>query len=174
MKSVISKQRMQGKAIVIQCYDISKYFDKEMMHDAILACKERCADPKAIRLWYKLNDKTEICVKTGAGMTEYTNVGAVVGQGTMGGALVSQAVLDEGTKEHFAPGSDEELNYGSVPLAPCLFQDDIIHGAKDLNKARIASSKVATMMAEKNLRLNEDKCVVIAIGTKRQREQIKN
>ena len=70
-----------------------------MMEDAILACKERGADPKAIRLWHKLNDKTEICVKTGVGLTEYTEVGAVVGQGTMGGALVSIAVLYEGTKE---------------------------------------------------------------------------
>jgi len=32
---------MKGKETVIQCYDISKYFDKEMMEDAILAYKER-------------------------------------------------------------------------------------------------------------------------------------
>ena len=102
-----------------------------MMEDAIPACKGRGADPKAIRLWHKLNDKTEICVKTGVGLTEYTEVGAVVGQGTMGGALVSQAVLDEGTKELFVPGDKNEINYGSVPMAPCLFQDDIIHGAND-------------------------------------------
>ena len=72
------------------------------------------ADPKAVRLWYKLNEKTEICVKTGVGLTEFTNVGAVVGQGTMGGALVSQAVLDEGTQKHFVPGTEDELKYGSV------------------------------------------------------------
>ena len=84
---------------MIQCYDISKYFDKEMMEDAIPACKGRGADPKAIRLWHKSNDKTEIYIKTGVGLTEYTEVGAVVGQGTIliGGALLSQAVLDEGT-----------------------------------------------------------------------------
>ena len=137
-----------------------------MMEDAILACKERGADPKAIRLWHKLNDKTEICVKTGVGLTEYTEVGAVVGQGTMGGALVSQAVLDEGTKELFVPGDKNEINYGSVPMAPCLFQDDIIHGANDLEKARAASEKISKVMMEKNLKLNEDKCVVITIGTK--------
>ena len=160
--------------MLIQCYDISKYFDKEMMEDAIMTCKERGADAKATRLWYKLNADTEICVKTGVGVTDYANVGAVVGQGTMGGALVSQAVLDDGTKKHFVPGNEDELNYGNVPLAPCLFQDDIIHGAKNLTKARRASSKVATLMAEKNLRLNEDKCVVISMGTKKQREKLKS
>ena len=107
-----------------------------MIEDAIPACKGRGADPKAIRLWHKLNDKTEIYVKTGVGLTEYTEVGAVVGQGTMGGALVSQAVLDEGTKELFVPGDKNEINYGSVPMAPCLFQDDIKHSANDLEKAR--------------------------------------
>ena len=100
-----------------------------MMEDAIPACKGRGADPKAIRLWHKLNDKTEICVKTEVGLTEYD-------QGTMGGALVSQAVLDERTKEHFVPGDKNEINYGSVPMAPCIFQDDIKHGANDLKKAR--------------------------------------
>ena len=107
-----------------------------MIEDAIPACKGRGADPKAIRLWHKLNDKTEICVKTGVGLTEYTEVGAVVGQGTMGGALVSQAVLDEGTKKLFVPGDKNEINYGSVPMAPCLSQGDIKHGANDLEKAR--------------------------------------
>jgi hypothetical protein len=57
-------------------------------------------------------------------------------------------------------------------LAPCLFQDDVIHGAKDVNKARVATKKVHKMMAEKNLKLNEDKCVVIAMGTKKQREKM--
>ena len=113
-----------------------------MMEDAIPACKGRGADPKAIRLWHKLNDKTEICVKTGVGLTEYTEVGAVVSQGTVGGALVSQAVLDEGTKELFVPGDKNEINYGSVPMAPCLFQDDIIHGANDLEKALSAREAI--------------------------------
>ena len=59
------------------------------------------ADPKAIRLWYKLNESTRIRVKTGSGASDYTEVGAVLGQGTLGGALISQAVLDEGVMAHF-------------------------------------------------------------------------
>ena len=35
-------------------------------------------------------------------MSEYANVGALVGQGTIGGALGSQAVLDEGISGQFA------------------------------------------------------------------------
>ena len=35
------------------------------------------------------------------------------------------------------------------------------------------SEKISMVMMEKNLRLNEDKCVVITIGTKKQREETK-
>ena len=40
--------------------------------------------------------------------------------------------LTYGTKELFFPGDKNKINHGGVPMAPCLFQDDIIHGAKDL------------------------------------------
>ena len=56
---------------------------------------EEKADLKAIRLWYKLNENTRIQVETGAGMSERGEVGAVLGQGTLGSAIISQAVLDE-------------------------------------------------------------------------------
>ena len=90
IKSIVARYRMQGKMVVLNLYDISKFFDKEMIEDAILTCIRRGADPKAIRLWYKLNENTRIRVKTGAGLSQYEEVGAVIGQGTLGGAIVSQ------------------------------------------------------------------------------------
>ena len=66
-----------------------------MLEDAILTCKKRKADKKATRLWFKLNENTKVQVRTGAGMSKWGEVGAVLGQGTLGGALVSQAVLDD-------------------------------------------------------------------------------
>ena len=103
-KSIVAKYRSQGKVVIIQSYDVSKFFDKEMMEDAILCCLRRGADPKAVRQWFKLNENTRIQVRTGAGTTRFQDVGAVVGQGMLGGALVSQAVLDEGVGEHLPPG----------------------------------------------------------------------
>ena len=97
-----------------------------------MTCVKRGADPKAIRLWYKLNENTKIQVKTnGAGLSTPGDVGAVIGQGTIGGALVSQAVLDDGVKEHFTPAGDTQLQYGSVPLAPLMFQDDLLNGVEE-------------------------------------------
>jgi hypothetical protein len=96
----------------------------------------------------------------------------VVGQGTIGGALVSQAVLDEGVSEEFTPGGEDELSFGQVPLQPCMFQDDLIHGSSELSKARVASSKIDTVMKRKCLKLNQDKSVFIVMGTKKQKETI--
>ena len=66
----------------------------------------------------------------------------MVGQRTLAGALVSQAVLDKGVMEHFEPGGENELEYGSVPLAPFMFQDDLIHGTSGVKQARIGNSKL--------------------------------
>ena len=67
-------------------------------------------------LWYKLNQHTKIRVNTGSGISNYTEVGAVLGKGNLGGALVSQAVLDEGVMAHFPPGGPLQLEYWSVPM----------------------------------------------------------
>ena len=173
LKSMIAKQRFLGKSILIQPSDIKKYFDKEMIQDIILACEKRGADPKARRLWYKLNQDTRIRVRTGVGMSEYTDVGAVVGQGTIGGALGSQAVLDEGISGQFAPGGGDELNYGGVPMAPLLFQDDLLHCTEGVKEARIASRKIDIVLKQLNLRLHEDKTVCIVMGSTKQRQKIK-
>ena len=141
-KSLIARQRALGKAIIIQPSDIQKFFDKEMIEDVYLACERRGANPKAIRLWYKLNMDTKIRVRTGAGVSEYADVGAVVGQGTIGGALGSQAVLDERISEHFPPGGEDELNYGGVPMAPLIFKDDLLHSTLGVTEARRASQKI--------------------------------
>jgi hypothetical protein len=173
MKSIIAKYRHQGKHLIIQTSDLSKFFDKEMIEDAVMTCYNRGADPKACRLWYKINEGTRIRVRTGAGMSQFTEVGAVVGQGTLGGALVSQAVLDQGISEQFAPRGEDELTYGSVPLSPLIFQDDIINGAEGIKEARSACLKMDRVVKRLNLSLNKEKSLCIALGSTKQRQNIK-
>ena len=60
IKSVIAKERKEKKPVVIQCWDISKFFDKEMIEDALLTCYKRVVNPKAVRLWANLNANTKI------------------------------------------------------------------------------------------------------------------
>ena len=64
---------------------------------------------KAARLWFKLNEATDIRVKTSSGLTDASIVGDAIGQG----ALVSQLNLDHGLHEYFQ-GSCDEVYYGGV------------------------------------------------------------
>ena len=170
MKSLVAKYRKQGKKVVLQLYDISKFFDKEMMEDAVLTCVKRKADPKAIRLWVKLNANTKIQVRTGVGMSQFGSVGAVVGQGMLGGALVSQAVLDDAVTENFPPGGELQMEYGDVPLAPLIWMDDILNGTEGLDQARKANTKIDLLLKQRGLSLNKDKSVCLVIGSKTQKK----
>ena len=100
-------------------------------------------------------------------------VDAIVGQGTFGGALVSQGVKDEGISANFPPGGQDELTYGSVPLAPCIFMDDVIHGAETIEDARRANARMDRTVKQLNLTLNRDKTVCCVIGTLKQRREVK-
>ena len=53
---------------------------------------------KNARLFFKLNEGTEVAVETAGGLTNTAFVGDCIGQGTAGGAIVSAANLDQGLK----------------------------------------------------------------------------
>ena len=76
---------------------------------------------KLYRLWYKLNQKTKIGVQTAFGISSYKECGETVAQGSLGGAIVSAANLDDGVQEFFKE-SEHEVCYGQVQLKPLLYQ----------------------------------------------------
>ena len=77
-------------------------------------------------------------------MTRFSEVGAVVGQGMLGGALASQAVLDDGVMEHLPPGGELQIDYGEVPLAPLMWLDDVLNAAEGKEDARNVNAKIRT------------------------------
>jgi hypothetical protein len=160
LKSVVAVSREKGKMVVLQSFDISKFFDKELIEDAILTCVNRGADTKAVRLWHSLNARTRIQVKTGVGVTRFGEVGAVVGQGMLAGALVSQAVLDDGIMEHLPPGGELQMEYGDVPLAPLMWMDDVMKTTESLEKASDVNEKVNILLKQRGLSLNEKKIML--------------
>ena len=62
-KSIIAKDRAEGKLKILQT----------------LTCYKRAANQKVCRIWYKLNSENSTRVKTGAGLSDYSDVGAVMG-----------------------------------------------------------------------------------------------
>ena len=106
------------------------------------------------------------------GNTDKEDIGAVIRQGTIGGAIASQGSLDDGIRGQFM-GSQEELGYGSVEMGPLLFQEDLLEGFPGVIETTATNLRVAMVMKEKRLGMNEDKSVCLVWGTKGQQEKVK-
>ena len=82
-------------------------------------------DPKAYRLFFKLNEATRIQVRTGCGYSDWEEAGDLLGQGSGGAAKVSALNLDRKISLMFE-GGNEMARYGGVLQQPYSFQDDAV------------------------------------------------
>ena len=115
IKSVWAMLEMKQQGIILTLVDIVAFFDREDIFDVMQTLHKIGVNKKAARVWYKMNAGTEIAVKTAAGLSDTAFVGDCIGQGTAGGALVSQANLDTGLMEYFGDSKDEIL-YGNIKI----------------------------------------------------------
>ena len=145
--------------------DIVSFFDREEIVDVVEALEDMEVNKKAIRLWYRLNEITVIKVKTSVGVTESAQVGALVGQGSGGAAIGSQAMVDQALKQYLA-GSQDELYYGDVRIESAAFQDDISKPCIDVFTAQSGMTRLAAMLSERGLEVHKDKTCYIVCGGK--------
>ena len=171
LKSVLALRESKGEGVIFQLYDISKFFDNESLRDVLDTLHEIGVDDKEYRAWYLMNKNTRIAVKTGVGLTDGADVGEVVGQGTVGGALVSQVNIDSGIERYFC-GSGDEITYGCIRLQPMVFQDDVARMAEDIKAAQAGNHKLSYVMKEKQLKVHPDKTGFIAVGPREYQDKI--
>ena len=107
IRSLMELLEARGQGMVFTLVDLVAFFDREDLYDAVATLYQTGVNSDAIRLWCKLNQNTQIRIKTSAGMTESVEVGDVIGQGTAWAALVSQLNLDYGLHRYFAGSADE-------------------------------------------------------------------
>ena len=125
LKSLMALKEFEGKGVILNLVDIVSFFDREDIVDVIEALESMEVNKKVLRIWYKLNEDTKISVKTSVGRTEMVDVGALVGQGSGGAAIGSQAMIDISLKNYLG-GSTDEIYYGEVRVESAAFQDDIL------------------------------------------------
>ena len=108
--------------IIVQFFDISKFFDRESLRDGMNTIYNAGICGKLYRLWFKMNSKTKIRVKSGVGYSNIKESGENIGQGTVGGAIISAANLDDGVTNYFEDSTDE-VSYGNAQCnVDCSFQ----------------------------------------------------
>ena len=70
VKSVIALYLLLNLPVFIQIFDVSKYFDKEVLKDAMDTLYKCGIKGKLYRLWYEMYRDSQIRVKTAAGTSE--------------------------------------------------------------------------------------------------------
>ena len=171
IKSIWAMLEEQKKGMIITLVDIIAFFDREDIGDVMQTLYKIGVNQKAARVWFKLNEGTEIAVKTATGVSETNVVGDCIGQGTARAALVSQVNLDLGLMDYFQDSKDE-IYYGEVRLQPLAYQDDIMRSCEDVMGTQIGNTKLAAMLEEKGLEAHPDKTCFIVCGDKKYKEKI--
>ena len=103
-------------------------------------------------------------------VSEWLEVGPLVGQGSSGGSLASAAHLDFHQTNMFT-GCNEALSYGSVIQAPYSFQDDVLDIVNSVEALRSKAIKMDSLVKKMTLNLHPDKCGFIFTGNKKQKEE---
>ena len=129
-------------------------------------------DPKAYRLFYKLNAATRIRVRTGCGYSRWEEAGDLLGQGSGGAAKVSALNLDRKIALMFE-GGKEMARYGGVTQQPYSFQDDAVAVVEDLEGLRSAVVKMDAVMKMMQVDQNKDKTGYILMGPKHMVKEVR-
>ena len=135
IKSLMDMLMMTNSGMIFMLVDLVSFFDRENIYDVMGTLYDAGVNKKAARLWFKLNEETEIKVKTSSGMTNTATVGNVIGQGTAGAALVSQLNLDHGLHSYFG-GSSDEIYYGGIRCEYFVYQYDIGNPSAGVTEAQ--------------------------------------
>ena len=157
--------------IILVCYT-SGFLDKEVLADVVEELHSIGVDPKAERLFYKLNEATRVKVRTGCGDSEWGEVGDILGQGSGGAAKVSALNLSR-KLDHLFDGSTEMAKYGAVKQHPYSFQDDVLAPVESVEDLRAVNIKMTMVMDLMQTELNKDKSGYILTGTEEQREGVR-
>ena len=165
VKSVIALYSLLNIPLFIQIFDVSKYFDKEILKDAMDTLYKCGIKGKLYRLWYELNRDSQIRVKMAAGISKLQTIGENVTQGSIGGAILSAANLDKTLTSYFQ-GSDCEISYADVRLSVLSFQDDALRMCTSVESLQRGNIYMDNAMKRKQLTLGIDKCSVLVFDKK--------
>ena len=171
IKSVMSLSELYDKPIILNLYDISKFFDSECLSDCMNELYKSNLKGKLYRLIYQLNKETIVQVNTPVGMTEQVSTGEGVGQGTIDGAVISAVNLDKGIQDFFA-SSEEEMEYGGLKLGPIIFQDDVARLASGVKSAQAGNDRLECLAETKLLHFNSEKSCYLVLGSGRRKQEL--
>ena len=154
LKSNIALKLKHCQGVIITLLDLIKFFDKPNLVDVCDALYTANVNKKCYGIWYKLNENTQIEVRTGSGVSARWLAGLVTGQGGGGAALASALNLDKGLQNYFN-GSTDKDSYRTVRLQPSCYVDDVNRSSPYVNCMRAGFVKFESLAAGKKLQYHQ-------------------
>ena len=152
------------KCVILQLMDYSKLFDRESLKDCLSEIYRNEVKGKLYRLFYQMNKKNVIQVKTPVGVSETADTNEGLGQGGIESVFLSAVSLDGGSSDMFKDSS-QEVFYGDIKLAPLLYMDDSSRFAYNVLSAQAGFIKMDHMAKGKLLDYNMKKMAYMVFGS---------
>ena len=166
LRSVIEYFIYQNKPLYIQFMDLVKAFDTMVLKSVLLDLWKINIKGKAWRMIYILNKKSIVKIITGVGVSEESEIGESVKQGTV--LATSLAALHTDNINTYFKGTGLGIYYGNINIQNLLFQDDIVrleNNATNLNKANKINEVYQNI---KRMEFHQDKTVCMTLKGKDQ------
>ena len=93
LNSVMALHKKLELPLIIQTWDISRYFDRHHLLEAQAWLADCQVSGKCYRLMWNLNKSTTVKVKTAAGMSDTAITGENLGQGSKSASMVCSMSL---------------------------------------------------------------------------------
>ena len=155
LKTKVEYDQYIKRDTYVQFYDIVKCFDKLWLRDVMYDLGNNGVTGKMYRLIFLLNNRTRITVKTPYGNTEEYEIGELVRQGSVLGAVISANSLETVIKD--AEYGHTETTMGDLLLYPLCFLDDIAAVSNSLLQARKNQTVIEVYQDRKRLQLHPEK-----------------
>ena len=170
IKSLMEINQKYNQVMIINLYDISKFFDGENLLDVLGEAYPAGLKGKVYRLMHEMNKNTIIKVRTAVGETEEEEIDAGLGQGGPESAILSALSLDKGVQQYFADSPN--MYYGNIPIKSTLWQDDILKASANLTEAQDCNYRMEAVLDSKYLKFNLLKSVFIVFGDNKFKSKI--
>ena len=163
VRACIDHARYLKITISVTLYDFKQCFDGMWLQDSILSVKNIGIANEVLSFIKKLNETSDIVVKTPVGETTEFTIKNIVKQGTVLGPLLCSASTAECCSEHTTGG----VSIGSTCIRSLAYVDDILDINQDLESSNSAHEVVVNFTEKKRLELSWTKCSVIPINSRK-------
>ena len=168
LRSIIEHMNYMGRTFFIEFCDLKKAYDKMILKNVMNDLWNADIRGKIWRNIFKINENTDIIIKTPYGNTTGTKVQQILKQGSVLASIMAALHTDSITKY-----DQHELGiwYGDLQLNSLLFQDDIARIEANPTNLNIANKYFEVFQDINGMLFHERKTVYIT--NSREKENIK-